>query len=309
MTRRPSLPEGAAGGVVLALLVLIGAGLAVAAVASTDEFTTADGLLLGVVEGATEYLPVSSTGHLTVTQRLLGLGDDPSEKEAADAYAIAIQAGAILAVLLLYRTRIRRIGLGVLGRDPEGGRLATTLLAAFVPAAVIGLALEDLIKEHLFGVGPVVAAWAVGGAVILVLAPRLRNGPRELEDLGLRDGLVIGVAQSLALWPGTSRSLVTILAALFLGASSSAAIEFSFLLGLITLSAATAYEALTSGGLILEAYGVGPALAGLVAAFVAAVISVRWMVDYLNRHSLAVFGWYRLAIAGAGAGLLATGVL
>jgi undecaprenyl-diphosphatase len=294
----------------IAAACLLAVALCVAgALATPDELTAADAALLGMVEGFTEYLPVSSTGHLLVTQRLLGIGESGVEKDAADSYAIAIQAGAILAVLLLYRERVSGITRGLVGRDDEGRRLAFVLAAAFLPAALTGLLLEDLIRDRLFGAGPVVAAWAVGGVVILVAARRLRGGVRELSDLGAVDGLIIGAAQVLALWPGTSRSLVTILAAMAIGARTRAAVEFSFLLGLLTLGAATAYEAVTSGDVMVEQFGAGTLVIGFVAAFLAAVVAIRWMVDYLNRHSLAIFGWYRLVIAGIGAVLLATGTI
>jgi undecaprenyl-diphosphatase len=291
----------------LGLVVLV--ACVAGALATPGELTGADAALLGIVEGVTEFLPISSTGHLMVTQRLLDIGDTAAEKAAADSYAIAIQAGAILAVLLLYRRRIGDITLGLVGRDDEGRRLGFVLAAAFLPAALIGLALEDVIRDRLFGAGPIVIAWAVGGVVILVAARRLTGGTRELVDLRVVDGLVIGAAQALALWPGTSRSLVTILAALALGARTSAAVEFSFLLGLITLGAATVYEAIGSGSEMIDQFGTGTLVIGFVAAFVSAVVAIRWMVDYLNQHSLAIFGWYRLVVAGIGALLLLTGAL
>lgn len=300
----PAVVRGA-----LALGAVVVAACIAGAVATPGELTGADAALLGIVEGVTEFLPISSTGHLMVTQRLLDIGDTATEKAAADSYAIAIQSGAILAVLLLYRERILGIANGFVGRDPAGRRLGIVLAAATAPAVVIGLLLEDTIRDRLFGAGPIVAAWAVGGVVILVAARRLSGGHRELADLGVVDGLVIGGAQVLAMWPGTSRSLVTILAALVLGARTSAAVEFSFLLGLVTLGGATVYEAIGSGDVMVEEFGAGTLLIGFVAAFVSAVIAIRWMVDYLNRHSLAIFGWYRLVVAGIGVILLATGAL
>lgn len=269
-----------------------------------------DAVVLGLVEGITEYLPVSSTGHLTVTQRLLGIGDVPAEKAAADAYAIVIQAGAILAVLLLYHQRVGSMAAGLTRQDQDGRRLLTALLLAFVPAALIGFALGDAIKERLFGVAPVAAAWIAGGVAILVLAPRWqRPHGRPLEAIGARDALIIGAAQALALWPGVSRSLVTILGALAVGLSIGAAVEFSFLLGMVTLGAATGYEALRSGSEIVDRFGVAAPLIGFAVALVSAAFAVRWLVEYLTTRTLAGFGWYRLA-AGAGAfALLATGVL
>lgn len=280
----------------------VAALLAVTAVAALTgepgELNLADAIVLGVVEGITEYLPVSSTGHLAVTQRLLGVATEGgSDNAAADAYAIAIQLGAILAVLGLYRDRITSMARGVVGRDEEGRGIAIAVFVAFLPAAAVGLLLGDAIKAQLFGIWPIVAAWAVGGLAILVLAPRLSGGRKVLEVLTLRDAAVIGAAQILALWPGTSRSLVTILAALAIGASVRTAVEFSFLLGLLTLGAATVYESLGQGGLIIEEFGLLMPLVGVVASFASAVVAVRWLVEFLNRRPLTVFGWYRIAIA------------
>lgn len=265
-------------------------------------------LILGVVEGVTEFLPVSSTGHLLVTQRLLGI----PEGDAANAFAICIQAGAVAAVLGLYAARVRQVGRGVLGRDPAGRRVARDLAVAFLPAAVLGKAFDEPIERLLFGPGPVVAAWIAGGLAILAWerwSRRLPGGTRALEDVGWRRALLIGLAQCLAMWPGTSRSLVTILAASLAGLALPAAIEFSFLLGVITLGAATAWKGLQHGGLMLETFGALPLLAGFAAACLSAVLAVRWMLRWLAGHGLLVFAWWRL-LAGAAVGLaLAAGAL
>ena len=290
--------------------------IAVLATATSDaashELTAAKALILGIVEGITEFLPISSTGHLLVTQKLLGVGDTDATKDAADTYAITIQAGAILAVVVLYCARLKSMASGLVGRDESGRRLLVALAIAFVPAAVVGVALESAIKNHLFGVGPVIAAWIVGGVLILYAARYFRQRPSgtlSLEDITVRAAVVIGIAQVLALWPGTSRSLVTILAALALGFSMPAALEFSFLLGLATLTAATAFEALKHGSELIDTYGWVNPLIGFVAAFVSAVIAVRWLVGYLNKHGLELFGWYRLVVAAIALVLVATNVL
>lgn len=260
-------------------------------------------LILGVVEGLTEYLPVSSTGHLLLTQRLLGIPNS----EAADAFAICIQGGAILAVLGLYYKRVLQMGRGMLGKDPAGFRLGTSILAAFVPAAALGYILEKTIKKYLFGeawgLWPVVTAWFVGGVAILLVGWLRRKNHRpvseglSIEQITLRMAVVIGVAQCLAMWPGVSRSLITIVGGLLVGLSLPAAVEFSFLLGVLTLSAATAYDGLRHGATMLESYGPTALLIGAFAAWLSAVLAVKWMVGYLNKHGMAVFGYYRIALA------------
>jgi len=232
--------------------------------------------------------------------------------DAVKSYEIAIQFGAILAVLALYRRRVLVMAEGLLGRSVEGRRLVTSVAIAFVPAAVVGVISDKVIKDVLFGTWPVVVAWIVGGAAVIALsrAGKLSgaNG-RGLGALTSRDAMVIGLAQALALWPGTSRSLVTIGAALLLGLSMSAAIEFSFLLGFVTLTAATGFETLTSGKTMVDTFGIAVPLLGLLVAFVAALLSIRWMIAYLQRHDLAIFGWYRIGVAALVIVLLATGAI
>lgn len=263
-------------------------------------------LILGLIEGLTEYLPVSSTGHVLVAQRLLGI----PASEAANAYAIVVQAGAIAAVLGLYRRRVLQIALGMTGRQPAGAKLAVALAVAFLPAAAAGLTLGDAIEHHLFGPWPVVAAWAAGGVLLLLFARRFHGrAGAELDTITWRVALVIGLLQCAALWPGVSRSLATIVGGLVMGLSLAAAVEFSFLLGLVTLGAATAYKMLDSGSALLEAYGVLELLAGFFLAWLAAVVSVKWMIAWLSHRGLGIFGWWRLTAASLVAVLLLTNVL
>jgi len=268
-------------------------------------------LILGIVEGITEYLPISSTGHLLVTEELLDLGGTPEADLALDTYAICIQAGAIAAVLVLYRSRVGQMINGIRGRNDEGRQLVVAILAAFVPTVIIALALGDIVRDALFGPGPIAAAWIVGGVAILAIprrfSDRLRNG--ELSDLTVVHAVWIGVAQAVALLPGVSRSLVTIAAALALGLGLKAAVEFSFLLGLITLSAATAFEAMSNGGNLVDTFGLLTPAIGLVMAFLSAVVAVRWMVTWLEERSFAVFGWYRIAVGAALVVLMAVGTV
>lgn len=272
--------------------------VASAAARSGDaELSTSEALLLGMIEGVTEYLPVSSTAHLAVTEDLLGLTSTAEGQDAADSYAIVIQVGAIAAVLGLYRIRVVSIARGILGADPAGRRLAVAIVTAFAPAALAGLLAGDAIKNNLFSTWPIVVAWLVGG--LALLWPRLTTpvGAMPLEDLSIRAASIIGAAQVLALWPGTSRSLITIIAALAVGLGLSAAVEFSFLLGLVTLSAATGYELLRGGDAIVATFGLGNSVVGIAAAAVTAWFAVTWMVGYLERRPLSIFGWYRISIA------------
>ena len=259
-------------------------------------------LILGLVEGITEYLPVSSTGHLLIAQRLLGI----EEGEAANAYAIAIQAGAIVAVLGTYRQRVGGMINGLLGRDAAGLNLALCIIAAFLPAAILGVLFDDRIEQYLFGVKPVIAAWIVGGVLILALSRWVaaRREGLDLAGLTWRTAVIIGFIQALAMWPGTSRSLVTILGGLAVGLSLAAAVEFAFLLGVVTLTAASAYSIVKSGDGMLGSYGWPALITGFVAAWISAALAVKWMVIWLNRHGLAVFAWWRFAAAGLAAWLL-----
>jgi undecaprenyl-diphosphatase len=308
-------------------------------------------LILGLIEGITEYLPVSSTGHLIVAQRLMGVGIDADpfravlENEAANCFAICVQGGAIAAVLGLYLPRVLQMLRGLLGKDPEGLRLIFALVAGFLPAAVIGILANDWIEAKLFHFKWVAWAWLVGGLAILAVDRWMKKGGGargvDLAQLTLRMALIIGFAQCLAMWPGTSRSLMTILGGLLVGLRLGAAVEFSFLLGLLTLGAATAKKAVwpvdladkwaqlpgyaqqaglgeiaakydhSFGGAMLmwDQYGLVPLLVGVIAATVSAAIAVKWMVGYLNRRGLGVFGWYRIAAALVAAGMIATNFL
>ncbi len=291
---------------------------------SKSELTLGQAAILGIVEGLTEYLPVSSTGHLLLAERVLSIGADPTSsvaqqartKEALDAYTICIQIGAIIAVLGLYFRRIRQMVLGLVGKDTDGRQLLISVIVGFLPAVVIGLLFNKLIKAYLFGTWPVVVAWFVGGAAILVVSRWNRNrgnhsadSGRSIVELTWQMALIIGFAQCIAMWPGVSRSLATIVGGLLVGLSLSAAVEFSFLLGLITLGAATAYDALKHGQVMLQTFDPLSLAVGVVFAFGAALLSVKWMVGYLNRHGLAIFGYYRVALALVAGSLLMTGVL
>ena len=303
--------------------------------ARVTELRTRDAIILGVIEGATEYLPVSSTGHLIVGTHLLGLESTatlaspagqplwykrPSPKHpagiplttalAADTFTIVIQFGAIAAVAVLYWRQLLAMIRGLLGRDPAGLRLLRNLLVAFLPAAVVGLALGGWIGDHLFSIGAVVAAQAAG-AVFIFWAERWRKrreasaaGGTELADLTVSQALKIGALQCAALWPGTSRSMMTIVGGYLAGLSARQSAEFSFLLGLVTLTAATAYKSYQSGAAMIQVFGWPHVLLGCIVAAVTAALAVRFLVSWLTRHGMTVFAWYRLAFAGALVALL-----
>jgi undecaprenyl-diphosphatase len=286
-------------------------------------------ILLGLIEGITEYLPVSSTGHLIVAQRLMHIGTlTETDKLAADAFAICIQGGAILAVLGLYYKHVLKMLMGVLGRDPEGLKLAISILVGFLPAAILGLLLNDFIEEKLFGLWPVIIAWIVGGIGILwTVSYRRRNPPRgngrDILKLAWQSALFIGFLQCVAMWPGTSRSLMTICGGLIVGLSIKSAVEYSFLLGVLTLTAATVKKAIWKidgagadydvwlGGskLMWDQYGPIPLIAGILAAAISAAFAVKWLVSYLQSHGLSVFGYYRIALGLVVGALLLTNTL
>ena len=300
------------------------------------ELSTPDAIILGVVEGVTEYLPISSTGHLIIATQALKLTSEtplqdkngqplwfkkPSpkhpvgvpltEKLAADTFTVVIQFGAIAAVALLYWRQVLSMLLGLLGRDPAGFKLLRNILIAFVPAAVIGLALHSWI-ESMFSIAAVLTA-QVCGAVLMLAAEAWRKKQtstrpdRDPADLSPLESLGIGALQCLALWPGMSRSMTTIVGGYFAGLNPRRSAEFSFLLGLVTLTAATAYKSLQSGAAMLAVFGVPHILLGCLVAAVTAALSVKFLVNYLTRHGLFAFAIYRFALAGVLGLLLARG--
>jgi len=273
--------------------------------------TILQAILLGLVEGITEYLPVSSTGHLIITAWLLGLQDDPAKKSAVDSFNIIIQGGAILAVLGLYRARVGAMLKGLTGGDRAGLLLFLKLVVAFLPAAVLGVLLDDWIEERLFKPVPVLMALGGGGVLLLVLAPWIKtlvdresNEKDDFSMLTFKHALAIGFMQTLAMWPGTSRSMVTILGGILFGLSPRRAAEFSFLLGLPTLGGACAYKLFKSArhdpsGFVETLGGHVPVAVGILVAAVSAAIAVKWLVGYLSRGGFAAFGWWRVAVAVA----------
>ncbi|MBT3278330.1 MAG: undecaprenyl-diphosphate phosphatase [Phycisphaerales bacterium] len=274
-------------------------------------------MVLGVVEGLTEYLPISSTGHLILAADALDLGGVARDDESGDiiqgplgpimkpnpalnAFTIVIQLGAIFAVFGIYFGRVKEMANGLLGRDERGRKLLKNLIVAFIPAAVFGLLFDDMIEEYLFSPLTVAIALAVGGVAMIATAKlyhRERKHIRDVHDLTVRCALIIGLVQCLAMWPGTSRSMVTILAGLGVGLSMVASAEFSFLLALPTLTAATFYKAITQWDALTASVGLDALIAGTVISTIVAAFSVKFLLDHLTRHGLAPFGLYRIALA------------
>jgi undecaprenyl-diphosphatase len=255
-------------------------------------------LIMGVVEGLTEFLPISSTGHLVLAGELLRFTG-----AKADVFKIVIQSGAMLAIVWEYRLKFWSVLAG-LASDRAAQRFALNLLIAFMPAAVLGLAFGKLIKTHLFHAVPVALAFIVGGLIILWVERSLRPRARveRVEDMSWSDALKVGIAQAFALVPGTSRSGATIIGGMLFGLSRKAATEFSFFLAVPTLVAAGAYDFWKNRALF-DAGDAGLFAVGSIAAFVSAFLCVRWLLRYIATHDFTPFAWYRI---GFGAVVLAT---
>lgn len=252
-----------------------------------------DALILGIVEGLTEFLPVSSTGHLIIVSDLLGTND-----ETGKVFTIAIQLGAILAICFEYRERFARVVMGLAG-DPVQRRFATNIAVAFVPAAVTGLLFHSKIKAVLFNPVSVAVALVLGALAIFAIerwyarqgAPRVAT----VDDMTWKDALKVGLAQCFALIPGTSRSGATIMGGLVFGLSRQAATQFSFFLAVPIMVAATGYE-LYKARQLLGPEDVAPFATGFVAAFFAALVAVKTLVRYVATHDFRAFAWYRIGL-------------
>jgi len=244
--------------------------------------------ILGVVEGLTEFLPISSTGHLILVGDLLGFNDEKGKM-----FEIMIQCGAILAVCWEYRARFAAVLAG-LGSDPAAQRFALNVAVAFTPLAMLGLAFGKTIKAALFKPVPVALAFIVGGFIILWAERREhRITVQGVDDMRWRDALKVGLAQCLALIPGTSRAGATIIGGLFFGLSRRAATEFSFFLAVPVLFAASAYEFVGNRELFSSA-DLDTFAVGLAAAFGSAFLCVRWLLRYIAGHDFRLFAWYRI---------------
>jgi len=253
----------------------------------------AKAFVLGVVEGLTEFLPISSTGHLILVGDLLGFAD-----EKAKVFEIVIQTGAMFAVVWEYRARFGRVLAGI-ATDRAAQRFVLNLLIAFTPAAVLGLAFGKLIKTYLFHAVPVAVAFIVGAVIILWVERRKRTAVIEnVDQMTWKDALKVGIAQAFALIPGTSRSGATIIGGMLFGLSRRAATEFSFFLAVPTLVAAGAYDFWKNRALF-DSGDVGIFALGSAAAFVSAFLCIRWLLRYIAAHDFTPFAWYRIAFGAA----------
>ncbi|MGA0332827.1 MAG: undecaprenyl-diphosphate phosphatase [Kiritimatiellia bacterium] len=296
------------------LFFLLGfSGLLIADTGSASEkMTTVEAVVLGLVEGITEYLPVSSTGHLILASQAMGMGEEKLYRDAVNTYLVVIQIGAIFAVLTVYGEYIRRMARGLIGRDPEGRKLIVNLMIAFAPAAAIGLFFDEWISGFLYGLWYVVGAWFLGGLALLKWTGEEsahEENAAELWQLTPGQSLKIGCMQVIAMWPGVSRSLVTIIGGRMTGLSLRHSVIFSFLLGMVTLSAATGYMLLISGTAMLDILGLKTILVGILVAYLSAWVAVKTMVAYLKKHGLGIFGIYRIFLAAVTAFLLWRGLL
>lgn len=296
--------------------------------ASNSELSVVDAIVLGLVEGITEFLPVSSTGHLIIANGLLGLDEDTplrdaagqpvwfkaptaedpqgvplTVKLAADTYIVVLQIGAIFAVAFIYWRHLRSILQGLMGGNSAGLLLLRNLALAFFPVVVVGLLLESWIEENLFSIATVISALVVG-AVIMLVAERWRRmqsdqnkTSKELHELSIAQSLGIGGMQCLALWPGMSRSMVTMVGGYFAGLPPARAAEFSFLVGLPVLAGAAVYKGWKSGPAMVAVFGWTEILIGAVVAAVSAAAAVKFLIGYLSRRGLGVFAAYRLLLA------------
>ena len=295
--------------------------------APAAELSVNDAVILGVIEGLTEFLPVSSTGHLIIAKEMLGLtsnqpmfdrhgeplwhrtastehtGQLLTMNLAADTYIMFIQFGAIAAVALVCWSQLLSMLRGLIGRDPAGLRLLINVIIAFLPAAVLGLLVHDWIDENLYSVTTVVTAQIAGAFLMFYVEGwygrrYLRGIVPENRELSPVAAAGIGLLQCVAMVPGTSRPMMAIVGGYFAGLDPRRAAEFSFLLGFVTLSAATLFKTYKNGGAMIQVFGWQNVVLGAVVAAIVAAVSVRFLVHLLLRHGLNIFAWYRLAFAG-----------
>ena len=267
-----------------------------------ESSTALTALFLGLLEGLTEFIPVSSTGHILLAGHFLGFESE------GKTFEVVIQLGAVLAILTVYSAKLWAVFRDA-PHDPAARRFILSVLIAFLPAVVIGVLARDFIKTVLFETPMLIASMLILGGIVLLFVDRIAPEPvhDDAMKLPLSKSLAIGFIQCLAMIPGVSRSGATIVGALMLGANKRAAAEFSFFLSMPTMAGAFAYDLWKSRD-VLDAGAINEIIIGFIAAFVAAVLVVRWLLDFVSRHGYALFGWWRIVVGGlAMAGLLLVG--
>jgi undecaprenyl-diphosphatase len=262
-----------------------------------DTLLAFKALIMGIVQGLTEFLPISSTGHLILAESLIGFVSPEFTKEKVNVFEVVIQAGSILAVCWEYRVRIASVLSGIF-TERTAQFFALKLIVAFIPAAILGFLFSGAIKSALYYPVPVAVALIVGGFVIMWVEKRNKNNVHAVrvetvDDMTLLDAFKVGCAQAFALIPGTSRSGATIIGGMFFGLSRKASIEFSFFLAIPTLFAATIYSLYKDRG-IFAVEDVSVFTIGTVAAFISSFLCVRWLLRYINTHDFMFFAWYRI---------------
>lgn len=257
-----------------------------------DASTTLVAAFLGLLEGLTEFIPVSSTGHLLLAGHFLGF------ESAGRAFEVVIQLGAVLAILTIYAGRLWAV-FAAAPHDPHARRFIWSVLLAFLPAVVIGVMAHGFIKTVLFETPMLIAIMLILGGIVLLVVERIAPEPRHEDAMRLPISVAvkIGFIQCLAMIPGTSRSGSTIVGALLLGVGKRAAAEFSFFLSMPTMAGAFAYD-LYQNRDVLDASAMGEIAVGFVMAFISAVFVVRWLLDYVSKHGYALFGWWRIVVGG-----------
>jgi len=257
-----------------------------------DASTTLVAAFLGLLEGLTEFIPVSSTGHLLLAGHFLGF------ESAGRTFEVVIQLGAVLAILTVYSARLWAV-FSEAPHDPQARHFILSVLVAFLPAVFVGVLAHDFIKTVLFETPLLIAMMLILGGIVLVVVDRIAPPTTEPDAMRfpLSMALKIGIIQCLAMVPGVSRSGATIVGALMLGASKRAAAEFSFFLSMPTMAGAFAYD-LYKNRDVLDASAMGEIAVGFVMAFISAVIVVRWVLDYVGRYGYALFGWWRILVGG-----------
>jgi len=266
-----------------------------------DSSTTIVAAFLGLLEGLTEFIPVSSTGHLLLAGHFLGF------ESAGNAFEVVIQLGAVLAILTIYASRLWAV-FAAAPHDPQARRFIWSVLLAFLPAVFIGVLAHDFIKTVLFETPMLIAVMLIVGGVILLIVDRIAPEPvhEDAMRLPISTAVKIGFIQCLAMIPGTSRSGSTIVGALLLGVSKRAAAEFSFFLSMPTMGGAFAYD-LYKNRDVLDSAALTEIAIGFVFAFFAAVLVVKWLLDYVSKHGYALFGWWRIIVGSVALALLLNG--